>query len=185
MRVTCNRVAPCKPTDAALTAAIDARRKGPTVARDAIKSIGPNRRGRRRFWTLIGISACLAACTTQPLVGSGSWRTPPEAEIGEDGWVSVETEGDWDDVDAALVIALSRTEMSRTGRTETVGLKRYEVRDALDRRGVIEAADPGGGRLLLRARIGLVPDTDAAGGVLAALAGRLGDLAGKDTAPLD
>jgi len=99
--------------------------------------------------------------------------------------VSLETEGDWDDVDAALVVALSKTEMARTGRTETVGLKRYQVRDALDRRGFVEAADPGGGRVLLRARIGLVPDTDAAGGVLAAMADRLGDLAGKDTAPLD
>jgi hypothetical protein len=118
---------------------------------------------------------------------------PPPAPIvltGDQGQVRLWA--DWDDLDAALDVALERAELATLGTTRSDGERTWELTTIAGQPGQLTAQrDPlaprdarGCEQLTLCATVHSPRGVEQAGRLLQAMAARLADLAGVESAPV-
>lgn len=125
---------------------------------------------------LCGLAACAGNATpgrtgiSATLVGEASERS---------------VAGDWDDIDAAVEVALESAEVAAVGSQRAPDRVIYELVSIEGRPGQLVIARGESGRLTLSARIGRFGEPPRERRLLDAVARRLARLRGVDIAPLD
>ncbi|QQS10276.1 MAG: hypothetical protein IPK69_06550 [Phycisphaerales bacterium] len=132
---------------------------------------------------LPGTAILFFGVTVGTLIGcsAGAVRSVPSYHASDSVLVSI---GDFDDLTAAMEYTQTIAEVAVERKSETNGVVAFEVATATDEAGRLECRAVDGG-IELRARVGLYGDRAREQRILEAMSRRLGQLAGRDWAPVD
>lgn len=151
------------------------------------------RRSTRGLW-LSGLPLAALLALAMPLAGCAGDAVPPEPRLPQDAESPQRAEvvADWDDVQAAVTVALNRTELVKvSAQGPTADSFEVRLRSSLDEPGLLtvrRAAPPGQPDpvpITLTARVGRFGDPPRERQFLDLIVRRLGQLRGVETAPLE